>query len=129
MEKTIKKSYYVTFIPHRDQEGHLQEKIYFSKDEAIKGITKHYRNLYENEISYYLKIPKSEMIKMGNEKGCTIEPETYEKLMNWIERNPVLLNDILEFYSDMGEELDAGIYYLVNDRISDAYEIVRLLEN
>jgi len=44
------KQFYVVFIPHRKIGGELIEKINFSHDDCLNTITKHYRNLYENEL-------------------------------------------------------------------------------
>ncbi len=125
------KKYYIAFIPNRhlDGSGELIEKIYFSYDDALNGVTKHYRDLYESEIEYCLKIPKSKFISMCNDEDCTFEPTTYKKFIKWVDHDPKSLEDIFEFYSDMNEELDMLWRLNYDSVLTDAFEIVSLEPN
>ena len=118
------KQYYVIFVPHRCLEGELKENIYFSCEDALKGVAKHYRNLFAHEVEYYSKISQDEFIRMGNDEGCTIEPTTYKNLKKWISRDPKTLETLFEFCSEMHEELDMLWGY--PDSLDHAYEIVEL---
>jgi len=118
------KQYYVIFVPHRSLDGELKENIYFSRDDALKGVAKHYRKLFECEVKYWSKIPEDEFIKMGNDEGCTIEPITYKNFKKWVDRDPKTLESLFEFCSEMHEELDMLCDY--TDDLNYAYEIVEL---
>ena len=122
------KQFYVVFIPHRKIDGKLVEKINFSHDGCLNTVTKHYRNLYEHEIVYYSKWTKEKWIRMGNDEGCTVEPDSYEIFKKWVKYDPKTLEDIIKFYNDLSEELDiCGWGLQLNySNINDTYEIVKL---
>lgn len=120
--------YYILFIPNRSADGNMSNKIYFSKEQALNGVCKYYREQYENEIAYYSTWTKEQFQKEANDEGSTIEYDTFDKLQKWLQKDPSILKDILSFFNDMCVELDCGIVFGRNEYFNDddAYELIKL---